>query len=88
MFLALVIEHGTRMSRIASCVQSGSTLFFHIVSLTNTVFGEKSNSTKSVFRFSSQVLSETFLILITIKRDIILKVRRSSCKVTDIHIRD
>jgi len=33
MFLALVIEHAKRMNRIASCVQSGSTLFSHIISL-------------------------------------------------------
>jgi hypothetical protein len=35
---------------------------------------------KCVFWFSLQMLSETFLILRKIERDIILKVLRSSCK--------
>ena len=36
---------------------------------------------KRVFRFSLQFLSEKFIILRRIKRDIITNVRRSSCKV-------
>jgi len=49
MFLALVIENAKRMSRIASCVQSGCTLFFHIISLTTRFSEKKSRSTKCLF---------------------------------------
>jgi hypothetical protein len=44
------------------------------------MFGKKLLNIKCVFWFSLQRLSETFLILRRIERDIIINVRRSSCK--------
>jgi hypothetical protein len=43
--------------------------------------GKKVLNIKCVFWFSLQLLSETFLILRRIQRDIIINVHRSSCKV-------
>ena len=49
--------------------------------INGTIFGKKLPNTKCVFRFSIQLLSETFFILRRIQRDIIKNVYRSSCKV-------
>ena len=46
-----------------------------------TIFGKKLLNIKYVFWFSLQVLSKAFLILRRIQRDIIIKVKTSSCKV-------
>jgi hypothetical protein len=46
-----------------------------------TNFEKKLLNTKCVFWFSLQLLPKTFLILRRIQRDIIINVRRSSCKV-------
>jgi hypothetical protein len=48
--------------------------------INGTIFGKMLLNIKCVFWFSLQLLSETFLILIRIQRDIIINVRRSSCK--------
>jgi hypothetical protein len=53
MFLALVIENAKRMSRIASCVQSGCTLFFPHYLINGTVFGKKSFNKMCVLIFST-----------------------------------
>ena len=42
---------------------------------------------KFVFLFSVQLLSEIFLIIRRIQRDIVIKVRRSSCKVPAVLVR-
>jgi hypothetical protein len=56
--------------------------------LTNgTIFGKNVLNIKSVFWFSLQLLSETFLILRRTERDIIIYVHRSSCKVPGILVR-
>jgi hypothetical protein len=57
--------------------------------INGTIFGEEKKviEHKTVFRFSLQLLSETFLILIRTQRDIIINVHRSSCKVPVILVR-
>jgi hypothetical protein len=50
-------------------------------------FGTKLLKTKCIFWFSLHLLSETFLILRRIQRNIIIDVRRSSCKVPVIHVK-
>ena len=57
---------------------------YHIFThyLTNgAIFGKKLLNIKCVFWFCLQLLSETFLILRRIQRNIIINVQRSSCKV-------
>ena len=60
---------------------SSSTIFFHIISQTAQFSGKKLLNVQCVFWFSLQVLSEAFLILIIIWRDIFINVHTSSCKV-------
>ena len=50
--------------------------------LNGMILEEKGIKRKCVFRFSLQLLSETFLILGRIQRDTILNVHRSSSKKT------
>jgi hypothetical protein len=45
------------------------------------IFGKKIIEHKIVFRVSTQLSSETFLIITRIQQDIITNVQRSSCKV-------
>jgi len=52
-----------------------------------TIFGKKLLNTKCVFRFSLQLLSETFHILRRTERDMIKTVHRSACKVPVIVVR-
>ena len=71
---------------IAICGLSGSTLFYHINSkkLAWFLFGGWGGGAlhiKCAFCCSVQIFSETFLILRRIKRNIIINVHRSSCKV-------
>jgi hypothetical protein len=49
--------------------------------------GKKSVNIKCVFWFSLQLLSEIFLILRKIQRDIVINVHRSSCKASLILVR-
>jgi hypothetical protein len=55
--------------------------------MNGTVFGKKLLSMKCVFSVSLKYLSEIFLILRRIQRDIIINLRRSSCKVPVILVR-
>jgi hypothetical protein len=48
--------------------------------INGTIFWKKLLNIKCVFWFYLQLLSETFLIIRRIKRDIIINVHRSSCK--------
>jgi hypothetical protein len=48
--------------------------------INGTIFGKLLLNIKCVFWFSVQLLSETFLILRRIQRDIIINVHRSLCK--------
>jgi hypothetical protein len=68
---------------------SGSTTFFHIISYTAR-FSRKKKVTEHkmcVFWFSLQLLTETFLILRRIQRDIVTNIHRSSSKVPIILLR-
>jgi hypothetical protein len=49
--------------------------------INGAIFGKKLLNIKCVFWFCLQILSQTFLILRRIQRDIIINVHRSSCKV-------
>ena len=60
---------------------------FSTLSHKGTVFAKRLLNVKCMFRFSLQILSETFLILGRIQRDIIINIRKSSCKVPVILIR-
>jgi len=63
------------------------TLYIHIIN--DAIFGEtKLLNIKCVFWFPLQRLSETFLILTVIKRDIIINVGQSSCNVHVNYVRD
>ena len=64
---------------IVICGLSGSTIFFHIL-INGRIFGRKLLNIKCVFWFSLQLLSETFLILRRIQRDIITNEHTSSPK--------
>jgi hypothetical protein len=59
---------------------SGCTVFFYVISPTAR-FRRKKRNMECVFLFSLHILSETFLILNIIQRDIIINVHRSSCNV-------
>ena len=71
-----------RMHPIVMCGLPGSTIFFHIISQM-VRFLKKVKVTEhnmGVLIFST-ILSENFLILIRIERDITINVHWSSCKV-------
>jgi hypothetical protein len=51
------------------------------------IFGGGGYLTQNVFSFSTQILSEKFLILRRIQRDIIINVRRYLCEVPVILVR-
>jgi hypothetical protein len=88
--LALVIQHAKGMHRIISSpVARMTTIIFQPISLYQNfrnylrncaIFGNNLLNMKCAFRFSVRLLSETFLILRRIRRDI--NLHRSSCKVS------
>jgi hypothetical protein len=49
--------------------------------INGTIFGKKLLNIQCVFWFSLQLLSETFLIIRRIQRDIVINAHRSSCEV-------
>jgi hypothetical protein len=55
--------------------------------INGTIFGKMLLNIKCVFWFYLQLLSETFVIVRRIQRDIIINVHRSSCKVPVILVR-
>ena len=82
--VALLIQHATRC-HLAICDLSSSAILFDIISLT-IWFSKQSYWKWNVFRFSLQLLFETFLILRIIQRDIFINVKMSSRKVPVIRL--
>ena len=77
-----------RMCRIIlSSVACPALSYFSTFLINGTIFGGKLRNTKCVFRFSLQLLSETFLSLRLTERDMIKIVHWSSCKVPVICVR-
>jgi len=88
--VVLVIQDAKRMRRIVlSTVTSLALLYFSTQSLKLHDFRKKKKVTghKFVFWFSLQILSETFLIIRRIERDIIINVHGSSWNVPVIFVR-
>ena len=69
------------------CGLSGSTTFLSHHLINGTILWKKLLNIKYVFLIYLQLMSETFIILRIIQRDIIINVRRSSCKVPVILVR-
>jgi hypothetical protein len=87
-FLALVIHHSARMRRIMlSPLACLAFSYFLTLSHKQHDFRKKLFNTKYLFSYSLQIVSETFLILRRVDRDIIINVHRSSCKVPVILLR-
>jgi len=83
-YVALVIQHATRMRHvILSSVACPALLFFPHYLINGTILGEKLLNTKCVLWFSLQHWSEIFLFLRKTERDIIINVHLSSCKVPE-----
>jgi hypothetical protein len=82
-FVALVMQHAKRMRCIIlSSVACLVLPYFSTLSYKRQDFREKKLlNVKCVFWFPVQLLSETFLILSRIQRDIIINVHMSLCKV-------
>ena len=69
MFVVLSVQREVRMHRIVICGLSASYHIFPQHLFKGTIFGNKLLKKRYLFRFSLQILSETFLILRKIKRD-------------------
>ena len=80
--VTLVIQHAKRMRRIillsVACL---AVLNFFTLSHKRHDFLKKLLNIKCVFWFCLQLLSEKFLIVRRIQRDIIINLHKSSCKV-------
>ena len=78
--IALSIKHAISMLHIFICGLSGYTMFFTLFHKRYD-FRKSSIEHKTCVRIFFTILSETFLILRRIQQDIIINVRKSSCKV-------
>ena len=82
MSVALVIQHAKRMRRIIlSSVACPVLPYFCTLSHKRHDFRKNVTEHKKCVWFSIQIFSEAFIILRRNERDIIINVRRSSCKV-------
>jgi hypothetical protein len=84
--VAVVIQHAKRLRLmiLSSVACLALCVFFQRFLINGTIFGEVNEYR---ILFSLEMLSETFLILKIIQRDIILDILRSSCKVPIILVR-
>jgi hypothetical protein len=81
-FVVLGIRHSKHMRLlISSSVPCPTVPHFSTLPHKQYNFRKESLNTKRVFRFSVQVLSETFLVLRGTEGDMIKNVHRYSCKV-------
>jgi hypothetical protein len=62
------------------CGLSGSTILFHIIPHKRYDFPNTNCRKNTKFVFFLQILSETFLILRRVERDIVINIHRYSCK--------
>jgi len=77
-----------RMRHVVICGLPRSANLFPYYLINGMIYGKKKLlNTKCVFWFPVQLLSEKFLILRRIERDMIINVHRSSCKVPVILVR-
>jgi len=76
--VAIVIQHAERLRHIVTCP---SLQYFSTLSHNGTIFLEKVTEHKMCVLIFSTILSETFLILRRIQRDITTNVHRSSREV-------
>jgi hypothetical protein len=86
--VALLIQHATRIRHTVTHLWPLRLhhIFRHYL-INGTIFGKKLLNTKCVFWFSLQLLSKTFFIIRRIQRDIVINVKKSSCKVPVILVR-
>ena len=85
-FVASFNQHVIRVRHIVFCVLSGSTIFFHFISLTARLTKKVIEYKMCVLIFST-ILSKTFLILRRTERDRFKNVYQYSSKVTVIFVR-
>jgi hypothetical protein len=87
-YVALVIQHTERMRLVMSSVACPALPYFFPNYLVNgSTFDKTLLNMKCVFWFLYNFLSETFLILRRIRRDIFINVHLVSCKVPAILVR-
>ena len=77
--VALLIQHATRRHSHLRPLWLHHNFRHYLIN--GTIFGKKLLNIKCAFWFYLQRLFETFLILRTIQRDIVINVNTSSCKV-------
>ena len=88
MSVALVIQHVMRVRRIIlSFVACPAAPYFSTLFHKRHDFRKNVTEHKMCFDFLYNFFSETYLILRRIEQDIIINVRRSSCKVLIILVR-
>ena len=90
MCVALVIQHAKLMRCIILSFVTYLDVPFFLHISNGRIFEKKKKVAEHkmcLWRFSIQILYETFLILRRIQRDIIINVQRSSCRVPVILIR-
>jgi hypothetical protein len=81
-FVVLGMQHAKRMRRfILPSVACLAAPYFSSYFTNGTIFGKKVIGHIICFDFFLQSMSETFLILRSIQRDIIMNVHMSSCKI-------
>ena len=87
-FVALVIRHEARRRHILVRGLSSTNMFFPHYLINGKIF-EKKNllKTKCVFWFRLQILAEKVLISRIIRWNIVINVRKFSCKVPSIFVR-